>query len=97
MWHFPIIPAGKSPERNLRWHLQKILGATFEIKPLNFRPLKKVRHAVTYRAITVLPFHIQLAQLPTVPGAKKVGLGDLSSLPISNLTRKIAAAASAQR
>jgi A/G-specific adenine glycosylase len=93
MWHFPTIPAGKTPERSLRRYVQKIFGATLEITSLNFRPLKKVRHAVTYRAITVLPYQVQLGRLPAVLGAKRIGLGELSSLPISNLTRKIAAAA----
>lgn len=93
MWHFPTIPAGKTPERNLRRYLQKIFGTTLEMKTLRFEPLKKVRHAVTYRAITVLPYQLQLGQLPAVSGAKRIELGELSSLPISNLTRKIAAAA----
>jgi hypothetical protein len=48
---------------------------------------------VTYRSITLLPFRINLKKLPQLFGAKVLPLSDLSSIPISNLTRKIARAA----
>jgi A/G-specific adenine glycosylase len=88
MWHFPILSIAKNPERELRNYLKNLTG----LKALQFDllPLKQLRHAVTYRAITIHPFYIQITKLPTIPGAKKVLLHDLSSLPISNLTRKIA-------
>jgi len=53
-------------------------------------PLKQVRHAVTYRAITLFPFLSKVPKLPRIPGAKSLPLADLSSMPISNLTRKVA-------
>jgi len=53
----------------------------------------KVRHAVTYRAITLLPFLINVQKLPRVPGARQVPLDNISRLPVSNLTRKVARAA----
>jgi A/G-specific adenine glycosylase len=93
MWHFPTVAAGKSPEASLRRYLQRIASTALKLKGLRLVPLKKVRHAVTYRALTVLPFQVQLVRLPAVVGSKKIGLGELSSIPISNLTRKIAAAA----
>jgi len=55
-----------------------------------------VRHAVTYRAITIRVFRAQVDQLPHLSDAKAVSLVELSehaSLAISNLTRKIARAA----
>jgi A/G-specific adenine glycosylase len=97
MWHFPITPAGKNPEAELRRYLQSIAGAKLSLKASRFKPLKKVRHAVTYRSITVLPFHAQLTKLPAIPGTKKIPLDNLSSIPISNLTRKIAASAPTHR
>jgi len=48
---------------------------------------------VTYRAITVLPFLIDVKNLPRLSGAKQVPLSNLSGLPVSNLTRKVARAA----
>jgi hypothetical protein len=60
---------------------------------LHFEPLARVRHAVTYRNVTVLPFRIAAAKIPRIRGAKTIGLEDFSKLPVSNLTRKIARAA----
>jgi len=60
---------------------------------LRFEPLVRVRHAVTYRNVTVLPFRIAIAKIPRIRGAKTIPLEDISTLPISNLTRKIARAA----
>jgi hypothetical protein len=51
---------------------------------------------VTYRNVTVLPYRIAIARLPRIPGAKSILLEDLSTLPISNLTQKIASVALAQ-
>jgi hypothetical protein len=53
----------------------------------------KVRHAVTYRDITILPFVFVVIKLPDVAGAERVSLHDLSRLPVSNLTWKVARAA----
>jgi A/G-specific adenine glycosylase len=58
--------------------------------PSDLQPLKLVRHAVTYRAITLLPFLARVAKLPRIPGAKILSLAGLSSVPVSNLTRKVA-------
>ena len=92
MWHFPTTAVRRNAPIDLRDYLQKSLfdgrkiSATFEL-------LRKVRHAVTYRAITLQPFRIKLKKLPQVPGARILSLGEISSVPISNLTHKIARAA----
>jgi hypothetical protein len=67
-----------------------------QTSPREFEPLARVRHAVTYRNVTVLPFRIAVAKIPRIRGAKSVGLEDVSKLPISNLTRKLARAASSE-
>jgi len=59
----------------------------------HFLPAGRVRHAVTYRRITIVPFRIQVRKLPRIAGAQRVPLHDISLLPVSNLTRKIARAA----
>jgi A/G-specific adenine glycosylase len=91
MWHFPTVAIRKDPFTELRNFLAQVLahgnGA------LHFEPLDRVRHAVTYRNVTVLPFRIAIAKIPRIPGAKSILLKDISTLPISNLTRKIARAA----
>ena len=92
MWHFPTLSLAGEPAGKLSAFLRKLMpGAASR----NWRlvPAGKVRHAVTYRAITLLPFLIKVQRLPRVPGARQVPLGDISSLPVSNLTRKVARAA----
>ena len=92
MWHFPTVEVRRSAALDLRDYLQESLlggrrlSATFERLP-------RVRHAVTYRSITLQPFRINLKKLPQLRGAKALPLSDLSSIPISNLTCKIARAA----
>lgn len=96
MWHFPTLSVNGSPVLQLRAHLHKLFPNTKNAEQ-QFTPAEKVRHAVTYRDITVLPFLLQVRRLPRVSGAKQIPLADLSSLPVSNLTRKVARAALAAR
>jgi A/G-specific adenine glycosylase len=93
MWHFPtVVKVRRSAALDLRDFLQEsvLVGRRLSV---TFERLPRVRHAVTYRSITLQPFRINLKKLPQLPGAKVLPLSDLSSVPISNLTRKIARAA----
>jgi len=93
MWHFPTIALQKAGSTEpLRKFAEKSFfhGRTFRAELL---PLKKVRHAVTYRSITILPFLAKVKKLPLVRGAKALPLAELSAVAISNLTRKVARAA----
>ena len=94
MWHFPTIAIRKDAVAALRVFLAGVLPG--KNGALCLEPLAKVRHAVTYRKVTVLPFRIAIAKLPRLRGAKSVRLEEISTLPISNLTRKIARAALAK-
>jgi A/G-specific adenine glycosylase len=89
MWHFPAISVTGDPAAKLRLFLGKLLPGARSAK-LKFAPAAKVRHAVTYRAITVFPFRINVKNFPRITGAKYVPLHDISILPVSNLTRKVA-------
>lgn len=94
MWHFPTISVRENPEAELaRWLRQRHgkEAASFELELL-----EKTRHAVTYRNITVFPFRIVCGKLPRVAGAKALPLDGLSSIPVSNLTRKVASTALAK-
>ena len=95
MWHFPTISVSANPAQELIHALPGVLGG--KMRAFELRPVGKVRHAVTYRDITVLPFLIDCTMLPSVAGAKALPLDDVSSLPVSNLTRKVAASALAGR
>jgi adenine-specific DNA glycosylase len=91
MWHFPTIRVQSNAETELRSYAAGLFaGGRIRGK---FAALTRVRHTVTYRQITVQPFALRVAQLPRVEQAKAVPLSDLSSLPVSNLTRKVARAA----
>jgi A/G-specific adenine glycosylase len=92
LWHFPTISVNGDPAVKLRAFLKRFLpgGRTAKWKLM---PAAKVRHAVTYRDITIFPFRINLKKFPRIPGAKYVPLHEISALPVSNLTRKVAQAA----
>jgi A/G-specific adenine glycosylase len=92
MWHFPTLSVVNESAGNLGAYLQKLFPDV-EISKSQLVLVGKVRHAVTYRAITIWPFLIELKTLPRGSGAKQVLLGDISSLPVSSLTRKVARAA----
>jgi len=91
LWHFPTIQVQHDATRELREFVSGTIfsGRRFQSK---FRALPKVRHAVTYRQITLLPFRLDVAKLPHVPHANALPLSDLTAVPISNLTRKVARA-----
>jgi A/G-specific adenine glycosylase len=89
LWHFPTVSAPSSVHKSLI----ALLGSELRIKSAkSYKPvlLDKVRHTVTYRAISVAAYLVRVKQLPKIPGAKAVPLEELSSLAVSNLTRKIA-------
>jgi adenine-specific DNA glycosylase len=96
MWHFPTVAAEMHAEEELLNFLQGLPRNFGKTRRLILRPVARVRHTVTYRAITVHVFRAPVAHLPLVPDAKTISLSELaahSSLAISNLTRKIALAA----
>jgi len=91
MWHFPTVAIRKHALAELQIFLASVLPDKSGALP--FEPLAKVRHAVTYRNVTVLPFRIAVAKIPRIRGAKSIRLEAFATLPVSNLTRKIAFAA----
>ncbi|HET9995248.1 MAG TPA: A/G-specific adenine glycosylase [Candidatus Acidoferrum sp.] len=92
MWHFPTVSVSSDAARKLRALLRKLVPAARNGN-LRLSSAGKVRHSVTYRDITILPFRVSVKKLPRIHGAKHVLLHDISSLPVSNLTLKVAAAA----
>ena len=92
LWHFPTISVNDDPAAKMQAHLRKIYQAGRNGR-LRLEPARQVRHTVTYRAITITPFRIQVKKLPGIKEAQQVPLADMSTLPVSNLTRKVARAA----
>ncbi len=109
MWHFPTIEIegavghGSRPAKTrtgkqapVDKQLRKWIAAEFfagKSVTGELKPLRRVRHAVTFRRIVVLPFALQVARLPKVRGSKAIALAEVSELAVSNLTRKVARAA----
>jgi A/G-specific adenine glycosylase len=91
MWHFPTVAVRNDALADLRNFLADFLSP--KIGTFHVQPLAKVRHAVTYRNLTVLPFRIAVGNIPHIRGAKSLRLEDFAKVPVSNLTRKIARAA----
>ena len=92
MWHFPTTQVRHNPAGELQAFVQGNIFAG-ERFPTNIQALSIVRHAVTFRQITLLPFRLDVGKLPRVPYAKSLPLSDISAVPVSNLTRKVARAA----
>jgi A/G-specific adenine glycosylase len=97
MWHFPTIaqPRGRAVAELKKFAEESLFNGRSLSGELV--PLQKVRHAVTYRSITIFPFRAAVKKLPHIPGAKALPLAELSTVPISNLTRKVARAALASK
>jgi A/G-specific adenine glycosylase len=95
MWHFPMVAIRKDALAELQNSLADFLPVRNGEHHLE--PLAKVRHAVTYRNVTVLPYRIAVAKIPHIRGAKSIRLEDFAKVPVSNLTRKIARAALSKR
>jgi A/G-specific adenine glycosylase len=87
MWQFPAVEVTSHPQAELEAHVRATLG----IDSLTLTELPAARHGVTFRNITLLPFLALVDQLPKLPRTRILSLENLSHVPISNATRKIAA------
>jgi A/G-specific adenine glycosylase len=87
MWQFPAVEVTNHPQAELQAHVRATLG----IDSLALTELPAARHGVTFRNITLLPFLAHVDQLPKLPRTRILSLENLSHVPISNATRKIAA------
>jgi A/G-specific adenine glycosylase len=97
MWHFPTIAVPRDRAvAELKKFVEESLFSGRSLRS-ELLPLKKVRHAVTYRSITIFPFRAEVEKLPRVSCARAFPLSDLSAVAISSLTRKVARAALASK
>jgi A/G-specific adenine glycosylase len=92
LWHFPTISFSGDPVAKLRSHLRR-LQIQNQDGDLQLVAADQVRHTVTYRSLTVEPFRIFVSNLPRIKGTQRVPLSEITLLPVSNLTRKVARAA----
>jgi A/G-specific adenine glycosylase len=90
MWQFPALETTMDTASELTEYIRK----KFKIAVNgNLRPVGPARHTVTFREIRLLPFVIHLPRLPRLAGSRIVALREISKLPASSATRKIALAA----
>jgi len=89
MWQFPAVEVTRHAKPELAAHLSKTLSFT----KISLETLPAARHGVTFRNITLLPFLANVSELPKLPRTRILPLKNVSNLPISSATRKIAAAA----
>ena len=89
LWHFPTTSATGDALSSIN-KMWKSFFKSSTPSADKLRQLSPVRHAVTYRNISVHPFLSLVQRLPKLRGAKIVALGAVTGLAISNLTRKIA-------
>lgn len=93
MWHFPTVRVKENAGKELVACAAKEIFGARQFPGGNLQEMPRVRHTVTYRGITVLPFRLEISRMPRVVRARVLPLADLSSVAISNLTRKVARAA----
>jgi A/G-specific adenine glycosylase len=89
MWQFPAVEVVCQPKAELAAHLR----STLAIDAPSLEALPAMRHAVTFRNLTLLPFLVPVAHLPMLARTRILRLSRLREQPVSSATRKIAAAA----
>ncbi len=94
LWHFPTVAVSGNPRTKLRTYLGKLIRGSRN-RNLRLVPAGEVHHTVTYRDITIKPSLIRVKRLPRIKGSQRVTLNDISALPVSNLTHKVARVARA--
>ena len=97
MLQFPAVEitrgAADDPLRALSEHLRTALRLETNSTEAIAVALKRARHTVTHREITLLPFLMRVAKLPSIAGSQILPLSGLDRVPVSSATRKIAARA----
>lgn len=95
LWQFPAVALASRNDdasEEVRSYLRDRYNS-FTFAPVTLIPLPAASHAVTYRRLALLPFLARVEELPDLPACRAVALANLSSLPVSSATRKIAQAA----
>ncbi len=104
MWQFPAVAIPGTEDRRLkdkaqgplhvlRDHLRQEWRVSAKSLFTNTPELPSIRHTVTFREVTLLPFLMCVAQLPRLSGSRTVPLDAIRHSPVSSATKKIAAAA----
>ena len=91
MWQFPALEVRSDPKSELVRHLSATLGTA----PQSIAALQPEQHGVTFRSIRLLPYLARVSRLPRVTGSRSLPLGQISRVPVSSATLKLARSAMA--
>ncbi len=96
LWQFPAVVVRENAEKDISEELRGLFKSKTLARDLRMQPLDEGRHTVTFRKITLAPYLIRVAKLPSANDAaeKQIVLSAVAKLAVSSATRKIAALAS---
>jgi A/G-specific adenine glycosylase len=96
LWQFPAVAVRGDVEADIAEELRKLFGAKTVGRKLKMQQLDVASHTVTFRRISLAPYLIRVAKLPSANDAtkKRIALSGVAKLAVSSATRKIAALAS---
>ena len=91
LWQFPAVETAAAGDLDaLADHLREKFGLALNG---HIEQLNAARHSVTFRNVSLVPYIARVPRLSRPRGSQIVALTEIRRLPISNATRKIAAAA----
>jgi A/G-specific adenine glycosylase len=95
LWQFPALVVRDNAQLDIAEELRRIFGPKAIGRKLQTLPLDVANHTVTFRRVTLAPYLIRVAKLPSANGAtrKQIALSAVANLAVSSATRKIAALA----
>ncbi len=95
LWQFPGIVVQEDAQMDIAEELKRLFKSKMFARKLRMQPLDEASHTVTFRKITLAPYLIRVAKLPTAIDAtkKQIALSAVAKLAVSSATRKIAALA----
>ncbi len=95
LWQFPAVVMRGDAQADIAEDLRRLFGAKEIARNLHPQRLDIASHTVTFRRITLAPYLIRVAKLPSASDAtkKQIALSAVTKLAVSSATRKIAALA----
>jgi adenine-specific DNA glycosylase len=96
LWQFPAVVVRGNAQADIGEELRGLFGARKMARKFDAKPLDVANHTVTFRRITLAPYLIRVAKLPSANDdtKKQIALSAVVKLAVSSATRKIAVLAS---
>jgi A/G-specific adenine glycosylase len=96
LWQFPAVVVGDDARAEIVSEMRRLFGSKAIGRKLAAQALEFANHTVTFRRVTLAPYLIRVAKLPSANNSTKrqIALSAVGNLAVSSATRKIAALAS---